>query len=115
MSYGPEKVATARSITQPTKALVRIPTDDAKNTTVYKDKPEPLTVARPNECKTLRCQQQACKVAYFSDSCALWSPSREFWFAKGWQNRIRHVDPPQGNLFQQLKRTQRARTHDPDL
>ena len=93
MSYGPEKVATAGSVTQPTKALVRIPADDAKNTTVYKDKPELLKVARPDECKALRCQQQACKVAYFSDSCALWSPSREFWFAKGWHNRIRHVDP----------------------
>ena len=47
------------------------------------------------------------------DSCAFLTRSRELWTPKGWHNRIRHVDPPESNLFQQLKLTQRARAHDP--
>ena len=37
------------------------------------------------------------------DSCAFLNPIREFWSRKGWHNRIRHVDPPKGNLFQERK------------
>ena len=47
------------------------------------------------------------------DSYALLNPIREFWFEKGWRNRIRHVDPPIPNLFQLLELTQQARAHDP--
>ena len=34
------------------------------------------------------------------DSHASLHPPREFWPPKGRHNRIRHVDPPPGNLFQ---------------
>ena len=47
------------------------------------------------------------------DSYAFLNPIRELWSQKGWHNRIRHVDPPKSNLFQQLKLTQQARAHDP--
>ena len=58
-----------------------------------------------------------CRIASFApvvDSYTFLRPIREFGSRKGWHNRIRHVDPPQSNLFQELKLTQQARAHDPD-
>ena len=37
------------------------------------------------------------------DSHASLHPPREFWTQKGWDNRIRHVDPPKSNLLQKLE------------
>ena len=87
-----------------------------------------IHVPTVNECEKLRCQNSqlancsvlfafgACKrdlVVPYVDSCAFLNPNREFWFRKGWHNRIRHADPPKSNLFQLLKLTQQATAHDP--
>ena len=47
---------------------------------------------KPSRLQALKSFKPSGSQLFDSDACL--TPSREFWFAKGWHNRIRHVDPP---------------------
>ena len=96
--------------------MIPIRAADNKNATVCKC--ELLKSRNAQLSTTLSCDLHLALVGLhlfvsLVDSCAFLNPTRELWSHKGCHNRIRHVDPPRPNLFQQVRLTQQARAHDP--
>ena len=66
---------------------------------MLRDEPEPMIRVSSSVLVVVVLVVVVLVVVALVDSYAFLTPSREFWFAKSWQNRIRHVDPPRRQSF----------------